>query len=407
VKPAADTGINWKRTIIACGKWLLMAVVLAGVAYAIWTSLGELKKFSFSDINWFWFAISAVLYLLGMAPAWLFWHRTLQAMGQAPTLWESFRAFYVSQMGKYIPGKAMVVIIRAGMVRSDRVDSMIAVVAVFVETLTMMATGALVSAIIVVVMFRDQTGLVLLALGLMLCSGVPTFPPLFRQVVKRLTPKRAKKKLEESLSGISFRLMAEGWLIDGCGWIILGLSLGAALLALPGMDGAMYNPVLIPLVIAAMALACVAGFISMLPGGAGVRETVIIALLSPLVLTTMEPALLQQSATEAAVAEVTSNLHKASGVAHVAEADVEKQVTPELIEKKKIKVALAYAIGAAVLLRLSSLLAELLFSCILYLCRRRSDGNVIDTHLLDEEPTTDESADTDPAASRALATSTE
>ncbi len=405
MKPAASEGIDWKRTIFATGKWLVMALVLAGVGYAIWKAMGELKKFSLSDINWFWFTVSAVLYLLGMGPAWLFWHRTLQAMGQAPTLWESFRAFYVSQMGKYVPGKAMVVIIRAGMVRSARVDSMIAVVTVFVETLTMMATGALVSAIIVVVMFRDQTGLVLLALGLMLCSGLPTFPPLFRQVVKRLTPKRAKQKLEESLSGISYRLMAEGWIIDGFGWIILGLSLGAALMALPGMENALYHPSLLPLVIAAMALACVAGFVSMLPGGAGVREGVIIALLSPVVLTTMDPAVLERFDIENTTTEVA---------AAATPAEVSSKADPEggsastkPVEEKKRQVALAYAIGAAVLLRLSSLLAELLFSCILYFCRRRGETNVIDTHLLDDDPAEDQTASSGPAASGTLATSNE
>ena len=90
------------------------------------------------------------------------------------------RAFWIGHLGKYVPGKAMVVILRTGLVYSDRVNRTVAVTSVFIETLTMMAVGAFVAAASLMLTSENST-LMWLALGLMLMSGVPTWPPLFRR----------------------------------------------------------------------------------------------------------------------------------------------------------------------------------------------------------------------------------
>src|SRR5690606_37867382 len=81
------------------------------------------KGFSLSNVSYAWLAASAALYAIGMVPSWWFWHLTLRAMGAQPTWQESCRAFFIGHLGKYVPGKALVVVIRAGMIRSQRTDA--------------------------------------------------------------------------------------------------------------------------------------------------------------------------------------------------------------------------------------------------------------------------------------------
>lgn len=275
------------------GKIVVLLLVLAGMAHATWKAVNSFdeKELSIYDLNFAWVAAAGGLYLLGMAPSLIFWQRTLQYMGQPVSLWDSLRAFYVSQLGKYIPGKAMVVVIRATALPAGA-DRVVGAVSVFVETLTMMAVGAAVSAVIIVAAIGigvienlssiEQAWLIALAVGLMLAAGVPTFPPLFRRIVKMLQVKRASGNIDHALQGVNFRLIAEGWGLCTIGWTIMGLALYASVQAIPGGE---YDSglSLLLIYIAAIALSVVAGFLSMLPGGFGVRDYVMFTLLQPFV----------------------------------------------------------------------------------------------------------------------------
>lgn len=276
------------RTVKFCGRHkqhLLLAfkiVIMLAVTYGIFRTVGdaledfEEHQFDPWAVNFRWLGLASLLYFLGLVPAWLFWHLNLRVMGQQPTLWESFRAFYVSQIGKYVPGKAMVVVLRAGAVRSERCNTTVAATSVFVETLTYMAVGGLVSAGIIAVLFHDQMLLVALAIAAMLCAGVPTFPPIFRRVVRLLQVSRVEKDIDNLLQRLDFRLMAAGWLLMLFGWLLMGLTLWATVQAMPGTRATLDQ---LPLLIACTALSTVLGFVSMLPGGLGVRELTIITLM--------------------------------------------------------------------------------------------------------------------------------
>lgn len=271
---------RWKRWLIPSVKLVVFGLVVLGITRMVMKSLDQFeeKSFAFGDIDFRWFAVCGLFYLLGMAPAWFFWHRTLLAMGQQPTYWESFRAFYLSQLGKYVPGKAMVVLMRAADVKSDRTSPLIAGVAVFVETLTMMAVGACIAAVILSVWYSDQLWLVLLAIGLMFCAATPTIPPLFRRVVKTLQGKRRTPATDKAVEGVTWKLMAQGWVIDSVGWLLMGMSLWAALQAVPGTELELSDARNYLLLTACVSLACVAGFLSLIPAGAGVRDAIVIAL---------------------------------------------------------------------------------------------------------------------------------
>ena len=152
-------------------RWVSIVVELSIVAILAWfvrgTILGAVAKirtyphaFSFG-----WLAAAALLYLAGLLPEGLFWHRVLRDLGQEAELAETLRAYFIGHLGKYVPGKAMVVVLRTGLIRSHRVDTRMAVASVFLETLTMMAVGACVAAAILAVRFSDQPRYLVAALG--------------------------------------------------------------------------------------------------------------------------------------------------------------------------------------------------------------------------------------------------
>lgn len=269
--------------------WLKLAarlMILTLVVWGIWRTVEKAKGdfeeagFDWRELRASWLALAMAFYIVGMLPSCLFWWRVLRAMGQRPRFLETLRAFYIGHLGKYVPGKALVVVLRTALIRSKRVDTTVAAASVFVETLTMMAVGAVVAAAILGTLFRGEVRFLGLALLLAIGAGLPTYPPLFRRALRILKVDRANPKIDKAIDGLDARVMGLGWLTISIGWCFFGLSMWAVMHSLPP-DLVTPSITDLPLLTAAVALAMVAGFLSLLPGGIGVRELVVIPLLSP------------------------------------------------------------------------------------------------------------------------------
>ena len=260
---------TWLMTTL---KAAILIVVLWAIRRTIYDALDQLH-----DQTWHfhpgWAFLAGGLYLVGLLPAALFWHRLLLALGQGPRLGESLRAYFLGHLGKYVPGKAMVVVIRTGLIRSPRVSAAVAAVSVFSETLTMMAVGACMAAAIVAVWFRDQLWLCLLSLGLMVVAGLPTLPPVFSWLVRLTRIGRFDPAAARQLGSLGYGILLFGWITLAIGWVIMGLSFWATLRAMGAGDA---DPLpQLPLYTAGVCLATVVGFLSPLPGGAVIREAVL------------------------------------------------------------------------------------------------------------------------------------
>ena len=258
---------------------MILGLVTVGISLFVrnaWQDLAA-QSFRWSDLHWGWFFVAMGSYTAGMIPFWMYWHQVLHALGQRPTRWESCRAYFVGHLGKYVPGKAMVVVLRAGLVRSERTHGTVAATAVFIETLTMMAVGAFVAAGCLLPSLVHFPGLVVLAVGLMICAGVPTLPPVFRRIVVFLRVRKAHSEIETLLQGLTWSVFWRGWGWMSIGWLGYGMSLYATLQALPGKVPTLSDA---PLLIGSVALAIVAGFLSLIPAGIGVRELVMLPLLA-------------------------------------------------------------------------------------------------------------------------------
>jgi len=267
----------WKRWLLPLVKLLVVVAVIYGVRRTLLAGLDQLGQTSWS-VRPGWLVLSGLIYLVSVLPAGVFWHRVLRAMGQDARLGETLRAYYVGHIGKYVPGRALVIILRAGLISSHRVDPVVAGVSVFVETLTLMSVGAFLAAAILPLWFRDMGWLALVALGLMLAAGLPTLPPVFRFLL-RMTPvvRRGGVRLE-SLSKLRFSTLLFGWISMGGGWFLNGTSLWAVMRAIDAPNVDLVGQ--LPLFAASVALATVVGFVSMIPGGALVREAALVPVLA-------------------------------------------------------------------------------------------------------------------------------
>jgi uncharacterized membrane protein YbhN (UPF0104 family) len=237
------------------------------------------SRLRLSTIRWSRVVLGALLYGIALIAAAVYWWRILKSFGYQPDLASAVSAHVAGHVGKYVPGKALVVILRAAGVARHQIPFSIAALAAVVETLTFMAVGAAVAGF-ATIFIETPRWIQLLAVAMAVGTLVPTLPPLFRPFVNRLF---SKKYAENRLSRQQYTwgLMFLGWGLLLVSWLLTGASFWCIVRALPGPAGepwALHDGIIVT---AAIALAMVAGFISLLPGGAGVRELVLVTLLGP------------------------------------------------------------------------------------------------------------------------------
>ncbi|MGA2257484.1 MAG: YbhN family protein [Thermoguttaceae bacterium] len=272
-----------RRWIVLAAKLLIVAVVLWLVWITMsqsWNDLGNYLIEQPRRLSPNWLALSGGLYLLALLPEGLFWHWALKALGQDVGLLETLRAYYVGHLGKYVPGKAMVIVLRTGLIHSHRVDTSIAVASVFLETLTMMAVGACIAVPVLAIWFTKNPAFITAAVATAIVAGSATLPPIFSRLAHMLGVGRSSPAVAEKFAGFDYRTLFCGWTAMVFGWVVMGTSLWAML---RGLDLEADLAESWYLYAAIVAMAVVGGFASMIPGGLLAREAIFTGLLGPLV----------------------------------------------------------------------------------------------------------------------------
>jgi uncharacterized membrane protein YbhN (UPF0104 family) len=281
-----------KSRIFTILKALIFIAVVVWVVWELnksWNKISQVKW----QADYYWLLFSAIFYFLAYIPTSMFWRYSMQSLGQRPGVYESLRAYYIGHLGKYVPGKAVVVVLRSGLLNHDRTRTSVAAAAVFLETLTMMASGAFLSALIVVVWFREMENglwLILLAIGMAICAGLPILPPVFRKMAKKVGVGRNDPDIDQKLRGLSFKTLLIGWGLTILTWLFLGLSLWSAVKgvridiangAIIEMESLFANGCeLMARFTLAASFSVVLGFVLMMPGGIGVRDFVLAQVLT-------------------------------------------------------------------------------------------------------------------------------
>jgi glycosyltransferase 2 family protein len=265
--------MRWARR----GLMLLVAVALVYTLWKAWEQLAD-QPIVWKELSWSYLFIAVALNVVMLAVIGLFWHRIVLALGGHVKILPAIRAFVWSQLGKYIPGKAFVVVIRSGMIRSENTSLNVGIVSTFVETMLWVFVGSQISCLYFLISGQGGAWLRVISLGMLFAAGVVTLPGN----IKRLTDFIGRRLLPDSNSSqetrLNWRVYLTGIAMSGVGWLVGGASATAVVAAFPGTE-VQFNDYW--LILAAISLATVVGFVSLIPVGLGVRELVIIPLLAP------------------------------------------------------------------------------------------------------------------------------
>ncbi|MDF1843993.1 MAG: lysylphosphatidylglycerol synthase domain-containing protein [Rubripirellula sp.] len=230
---------------------------------------------SFQNLNWSLIALAALLYAIGLVPNGILLHHALHALGQQPRLAMSISAQLIGHVGKYVPGKAMVIVLRTGVLSRDGVKVLPATISIFIETFMMMAAGATLAALIVI--WLPVPGWVAwLAFGIAVLAILPTLPPVLRFAAARVS--KTSEVREDKRIGYGLFVVGWGWSI--LAWACIGAAFASLIMAIPTAIDMPSFGMVYAIGTAAISLAVVAGFASLLPGGAGIRELVLTTILS-------------------------------------------------------------------------------------------------------------------------------
>ena len=278
------TRTSWKSVLVTIVKLAIIVTVVFFIGRAVQTARVDLARqpYSLRNLRPAWLVLASLSYLLGIFPMAAFWHRLLHALGENVRWFPTIRAHYVGQLGKYVPGKAMVLAIRLGMVRRQGIDMTAGVLSVFSDTLTMMSVGAVLALMLLASRYRDEPWV--LAAGLLMAMGaaIPSSPPIMKVALEYFYRQRTGRQLDASRTArLTAAVLAPGWLGIAGGWFLMGVSMWATLKALDLEETRQLAIADIPEITAVVAASVVGGFASILPAGFGVREWIYNELITP------------------------------------------------------------------------------------------------------------------------------
>lgn len=269
---------RWTSRLITAAKVVIFAL-LCWFIYHTFVSGNETLNEHAWHVEPQWLVLSGALYLFGLLPTAVFWQRVLLHAGQQVRLGEGVRAHYISQLGKYVPGKWMVIVLRRAMLHSQAAENTVVAASIFFETFVYLAVGAAISALVLIIWHPDQKLLIAAAVGSTLLLGVPTVPSVFGWLIRVLGVAKLNPTTEMKLTRIGPRAIVTGWVTIAIGWVLQGLSLWCVLRAMGATIYVSFDEAALDT--AAVSLGVVAGFISQIPGGFGAREWVSARLVEP------------------------------------------------------------------------------------------------------------------------------
>ena len=274
---------NGKRWLVRGVKLVVILLVLFFVGRQLSIDLAKLDLTKI-ELRPGWLLASGLLYLLGIYPAAWFWRHVHGKFGYPLSVYAVVRAHYIGQLGKYVPGKALAVAIRADLVHPYGVPYGVSIIVSFYEVFTGMAAGGIVAALVYMVEPPGELNIgwhpVWIGLVLIGACGIPLLPGVFNFVIAKLTARIQAVQLYR-LPPLRFGTLATGLLNGAAGWWVQGLSWWAMLQAVmpepPELTASVWAQCT-----ASIAAATVVGFASMIPGGFFVREVLLTSLLSSL-----------------------------------------------------------------------------------------------------------------------------
>lgn len=263
---AADTGRGARHSATVVKTAFALAVLGFGVAFVAsrWTKV----RAALGDTSPGWVIVAVVAAACGQWAAAMGFRATLAATSRALPVRDVARVYFVSQLGKYVPGSVWPIVAVTQMCRRYGISRSAAAVGSMLALVFSLVIGAIVGALLLLVgVAKDVTGLWWLVLVIPV-SLVVLHPHVVAFVVDRAFRLAKRTPVDVRLVG---RVRAEALAWPAVSWLLLGVQCWALVVALGG-------PVLGSLAgsIGGFALAYVAGTLFVpAPAGAGIREAVL------------------------------------------------------------------------------------------------------------------------------------
>lgn len=230
-----------------------------------------------------WLVAAMLAYLAGWLPSAWYWRRLMHTLGEEVRLLDAARAYFCGHLGKYVPGKAGVLLIRAGMLKGRGHSASIAAVTATVETLLLMGAGLALGLALfpltnwppVIAERIGYPALMPVAILAAVALALPAIGFLLRKFAAMMTPRREGRPPSVAIDS---QLVAVGLGVFCLSWALHGLSLGLTLRAVAPQTAVFAQW---PVWIGAAGLATALGFAAIFaPGGIAVREGLLIEILS-------------------------------------------------------------------------------------------------------------------------------
>lgn len=269
-------------------KWGLFVFVMVFVgrrAFELWRNSPQTEL----HVHVRWLVPAAAMYLVGWLPSVWFWRAMLKRMHQRVGWYDATRAYYVGHVGKYLPGKALVLVMRGTMLKEAGANSVFAGVTAAYETLMFMWSGAALAVALAPLAMPDaywqrlplvvqglrQQAWLLPVIVLVATVGVtPCSAWLFTFVGRKALPRDPNSTAPPPFTA---RLMVQGAFITTLGWLCHAVSLGCTLQAVSDRP---FDVALFPIWLASVCVSTVGGFVILIaPGGLGVREWLLVEML--------------------------------------------------------------------------------------------------------------------------------
>jgi uncharacterized membrane protein YbhN (UPF0104 family) len=256
--------------------WGLLAIVAVFVIFAV-ANNWEAVQSDLALLTWGDIAASSAAGAAAAACSALAWRALLHGLGASLPLTGALAIFFVGQLGKYVPGSVWTAAVQAQLGRERGVRGTTMIISYVLALMISVGTGALIG-LLVLLGSAGSDQWPIIGIGLLVAAAVAV--PLARpELVNRLL-RWAARKAGRSVPPVTLpgRTLALAAVASLGAWGFFGLHVW--LLARPLGAGVAD----IPVATGAFALAFVAGLLVVpLPAGAGVREGVLIATLTPLI----------------------------------------------------------------------------------------------------------------------------
>ncbi|HEQ97822.1 MAG TPA: flippase-like domain-containing protein [candidate division Zixibacteria bacterium] len=95
---------NLKQIIIRLIKWILIALILYFIYRQISAQWEQVKEYDWT-INWIYFVLSIIILQIGLFYKSYLWSRVLACFGTHLPPMRAFKVAYLSNLGRYVPGK--------------------------------------------------------------------------------------------------------------------------------------------------------------------------------------------------------------------------------------------------------------------------------------------------------------